>query len=238
MRLSRSDSPQRSSDMVNLMRIAQNMVRDSPGYPRMSSVLDTSDPPVSGLASDIAELDGVATRDRWGLALIQVGWLHLLVFSACQGLYATGDRAETHFLPLWGVDLIGSILILRRSLVGPSKGPLPSLFGLVARVWITFLLLTFSASMLNKLVGFETDWFKAVWATLSTFGFATMAWIFHLKFLVPAVQMSLTAMLIARFPDLAYGLYGLSWCVALHMVGLSLEWRRISAPAEGPDEDD
>lgn len=96
----------------------------------------------------------------------------------------------------------------------------------MVRVWITFLILAFSTATMNKLVGFETDWFKAIWATLSTFGFATMAWIFHLKFLIPAVQMSLTAMLIARYPDYAYGIYGISWWIALNTVGLALERRR------------
>jgi hypothetical protein len=195
----------------------------------MSSNLEPSRKRPSGLAMDIAELDEVALRDRWGLALVRIGWLHLVVFSICQYLYGIGDRAESHFLPLWGVDLIGSILIFRRSMIGPEKGPTPSLFQLVARIWITFLILAFSTATLNRLIGFETDWFKAIWATLSTFGFATMAWIFHLKFLIPAVQMSLTALLIARFPQYAYGLYGLSWCIALNAVGLSLERRRAGA---------
>jgi hypothetical protein len=192
----------------------------------MSSVPQQPTNRPSGLSADIAELDEVALRDRWGMALVSVGWFHLTVFTVCQLLYGTGDRAESHFLPLWGVDLVGSILIFRRFLVGPDRGPLPSLFVLVARIWITFLILTFSTASLNRLVGFETDWFKAVWATLSTFGFAMMAWIFHLKFLIPAVQMSLTALLIARFPAYAYGLYGISWCLALNLVGLNLERRR------------
>ena len=188
----------------------------------------------SGLASDVAQLYSVALSDRWGLALIGVGWAHVVIFLICQFLYGRGDRAEGHFLPLWGLDLIVTFLILRRSLVGPSRAPIPTLLPLIARTWITFLILTFSAAMLNKLVGFETDWFKALWATLSTFGFAMMAWIFHLKFLVPAVQMSLTAMLIARYPGFAYGIYGVSWCLALNTVGISLERRRLGFLASRP----
>ena len=180
----------------------------------------------SGLASDVARLYRVALTDRWGLALMGVGWFHLAVFLICQLLYGRGDRAESHFLPLWGLDLLGTSWIFRRFLVGPSREPVPSLLPLVARIWITFLILTFSTAMLNKLVGFQTDWFKALWATLSTFGFAMMAWIFHLKFLIPAVQMSLTAMLIARYPHFAYGIYGISWCIALNTVGIALERRR------------
>ena len=189
----------------------------------------------SGLAADVAELDQVALRDRWGKALLLVGWVHLVVFLICQTLYGRGDRAESHFLPLWGVDLVGAILIFRRFLYLPSQGQVPTLLSLVARIWITFLILAFSTASLNKLVGFETDWFKAIWATLSTFGFATMAWIFHLKFLIPAVQMSLTALLIARYPHFAYGIYGVSWWIALNSVGLALERRRAHALSRDQD---
>ncbi len=193
----------------------------------MSSVPEAPKEYPSGLAADIADLDRVALRDRWGLALVRLGWVHLAIFSICQFLYGRGDRAESHFLPLWGVDLLGAVLIFRRTI----REPIPSLFTLVVRIWITFLILTFSTATMNSLVGFETDWFKAVWATLSTFGFATMAWIFHLRFLIPAVQMSLTAMLIARYPDFAYGIYGVSWWVALNAVGLTLERRRVDSMA-------
>jgi hypothetical protein len=181
----------------------------------------------SGLASDVADLYAVALRDRWGSALAWVGWSHLGIFLICQWLYGRGDRAVAHFLPLWGLDLACGLLILRNALKAPGVRSPPSLLGVVARIWITFLILAFSAASLNSFIGFQTDWFKAVWATLSTFGFATMAWIFHLKFLVPAVQMSLTAFLIARFPGYAYGIYGLSWCLALNLVGCSLERRRM-----------
>ena len=188
----------------------------------MPSIQEFPNDNLSGLAADVAYLDRVALRDRWGMALVRVGWVHLAVFLFCQFLYGRGDRAETHFLPLWGLDLFCAIAIFRRTI----RGPAPSLFLLIARIWITFLILAFSTASLNSLVGFETDWFKAIWATLSTFGFATMAWIFHLRFLIPAVQMSLTALLIARYPAFAYGIYGASWCIALNTVGLSLERRR------------
>jgi hypothetical protein len=188
---------------------------------------DPDIPPIrrSGLEADVADMDRVALRDRWGLALIAVGWVHLAIFLICQGLFAQGDRSKSHFLPLWGVDLILAVLILRRFIGGRSRGSAPSLLPLVTRVWITFLILAFSSANLNSLIGFETDWFKANWATLATFGFATMAWIFHLAFLIPAVQMSMTALLIARHPEWAYLIYGASWCLALNGVGLVLERR-------------
>jgi hypothetical protein len=183
--------------------------------------------PMSGLALEIGELDRVASRDRWGLALIAVGWSHLAVFLVCQGLFSLHDRASTHYVPLWGLDLASTLLIFRHFIGGASRGP--ALRRVVVRVWITFLILAFSAAVLNVVVGQETDWFKAIWATLATFGFATMAWILHLGFLIPAVQMSLTALLIARNPDGAYWIYGVSWCLALNGVGLVLHRRRVRA---------
>jgi hypothetical protein len=192
---------------------------------------DSDSPTVrkSGLAADVAEMDLVALRDRWGRGLVAVGWVHLALFLICQGLFAQGDRAKSHFLPLWGVDLVLAVLIFRRFLRGQSRGPAPALLPLVIRVWITFLILAFSSASLNSLIGFETDWFKASWSTLATFGFATMAWVFHLAFLIPAVQMSLTALMIARHPEWAYLIYGVSWCLALNGVGLVLERRRALA---------
>ena len=182
----------------------------------------------SGLAADVANLYAVALRDRWGVALAVVGWVHLAIFLACQWLYSGGDRLESHYLPLWGLDLGVGLLILRGFLMSSDSESPPPLTLVVARVWVTFLILAFSSAILNAVVGFETDWFKASWATLSTFGFAMMAWICHLKFLVPALQMSLTAMLIARYPASAYALYGGSWCLALNVVGYALEKRRIA----------
>ena len=67
------------------------------------------------------------------------------------------------------------------------------------------------------------DWFKPVWCTLSTFGFAMTAWLVSRWFLVPAVQMSLTGMMMVRFPEHAYFIYGISWWIALHTVALALE---------------
>jgi hypothetical protein len=54
-----------------------------------------------------------------------------------------------------------------------------------------------------------------------------------LWFLVPAVQMSLTAMLMARWTPHSYLFYGLSWWLALHLVAFALERLRRRAIARG-----
>lgn len=185
----------------------------------------------AGLAADVAEIARVAVRDRWGLTLMAVGWVHLAIFLVCFTLISVGDRTEIHFLALWAAELAAVIAIVRGTIGHRSRGPAPALLGLAIRVWITFLILSLNVASLNTLSGLENDWFKPIWGTLSTFGFAMMAWIFHLGFLVPAVQMSLTALLMSRFPDQAYAIYGVSWWLALHGVGITLERKRVVAPA-------
>jgi hypothetical protein len=76
------------------------------------------------------------------------------------------------------------------------------------------------------------DWFKPVWATLSTFGFATTAYLVNPWYFVPAVQMYFTGLLMVTFPEYSYLIYGLSWFAAFEGIGLILERRRVrTAPA-------
>ncbi len=188
--------------------------------------------PTSGLDADVDALARAAVGERWGRPLMAIGWCHLGLFSICQVLFARGDRSGWHFLPLWGLDLGVALTIFRRTIGDPGRRPAPPLLGVLLRIWATFFLLCFSVAWLNSRIGFATDWFKSVWATLAAFGFATMAWIIHPAFLVAAVQMSVTGLLIARFPGEAYGIYGASWCLALNGLGLAIERRRRSRPAD------
>jgi hypothetical protein len=101
----------------------------------------------------------------------------------------------------------------------------------VARVWVTFLILSFNLASMNTLTGLDREWFRPVLCTLSTFGFATMAYLIHLRFFVPAVQMYFTGLLMVRFPMHGYLIYGLSWWLALEGIGWTLELRRRRAEA-------
>ena len=173
-------------------------------------------------AALVEDLARVAVRDRWGRGLMVVGWVHLGIFLVCQGLYARGDRAPAHFLPLWMADLAG-LLITFRAIAGRGWSRATPLAGVIVRVWATYLILTFNAATMNRLMGGSADWFKSSWATLATFGFATMAWLLGLRFLIPAVQMYFTGLLMVEYPEYNYLIFGLSWWVALQAIGLSLE---------------
>jgi hypothetical protein len=176
-----------------------------------------------GLTTDLAELTRVALRDRWGLGLMAIAWVHLATFMLCHAMFRAGNMDPPKYLLAWLIEMLVVVVLLRRMVTSNGRHTPPPLIGLLARVWVTFIILGLSVASLNRLSGSPPDWFKAVWCTLSTFGFAMMAWITTLWFLVPAVQMSLTGFLIAKNPDDAYLIYGISWWIVLHVVAITME---------------
>ncbi len=186
-----------------------------------------------GLAFDLAEFRREALAGRWSLGLMAIAWVHLGTFLTCYIMYQAGDLAPPRYLIAWFLEFLVVVGLTRRMVTGGGRHRPPPLTGLLARVWITFLILGFSAASLNNLTGMPPEWFKPMWGTLSTFGFAMMAWLVSLWFLVPAVQMSLTAMLMARWTPHAYLFYGISWWLALHLVALATERARRGAIARG-----
>ena len=184
----------------------------------------------SAMIPSFGQLVREARSRRLGVGFVWLGWFHCLIFACCEFLYLRGDRAAIHYLPLWGIDLAFAVLILRHRLpITPGSGE-RGWNPVALRVWLTFAILCFSSASLNSLTGFEVDWFKISWSLLGTFAFATMAWIFHLAFLIPAVQMSLTGLLIAACPRHSYLIFGVSWLVILNALGCLLEipsWKRL-----------
>jgi hypothetical protein len=191
-----------------------------------------------------AELDRavVEGNGRWSRALAAVAWIHLLTFAACQALHDPLRERDVRHLVLWIVELAVVILTMRR-VAGLGWFWSSPAINVIARLWVTFLILSFNVATLNALTGWESLWFKASWGTLSTFLFAALAWLFTPKFLIPAVQMYFTALLMARFPDWNNLIYGVSWWLALlgtaivvrrreHAAGVSSRSRRESEVAQ------
>ena len=146
-------------------------------------------------------------------------------------LYTHGDRAKTHFMALWGLELI-AVLVIFRFVSGRGWQRATPLAGIVLRVWATFLILSFNVASLNTLTGWTLDWFKPVWATLSTFVFATLAWLITPRFLILAVQMYFTGLLMVYFPKWNYLIYGLSWFAALQAIALDLRRNGVAPPKD------
>lgn len=199
----------------------------------MSWTQGTRSPDGLDLGSIRTQVLSQARSGRFGRGLIIVGWLHCGLFGICEYLFLRGDRAALHFLPLWFADVALAFLILRPRLPAGTRDH-PHHSGRVAiRVWLTFAILCLTSASLNSITGFQIDWFKISWSILSTFAFATMAWIFHIALLIPAVQMSLTGLLIAAYPDHAYAIFGVSWLMALNGLGIVIERSPAARPSSG-----
>jgi hypothetical protein len=111
---------------------------------------------------------------------------------------------------------------------------LPQGIHFIGRLWLTLLILSFSLSTLNATIGWETLWFKAAWGTLSSFFFATLAWLVTPWFLVLAFWMYFTALLMARFMEWNNVIYGVSWWMALMIVAWRVRRRERRATENRP----
>jgi len=171
----------------------------------------------------IEELNRSAVRKRLSIGLAGVACINLVSFTLCQIIYVHDGRADFRHPLLWFLELAAVLAFLRRSL-GRGWIRSSSAINLVVKLWTTFLILSFNLVTLNSFTGFELAWYKPVWATLSTFLFASLAWAFSPWFFVPAVQMWATGLLMVNFPDWSFLIYGVSWWLAL--MGIAIHLRR------------
>jgi hypothetical protein len=166
-----------------------------------------------------SELDRAIVRGagRWSRALVAVGCVHFLAFVVCHCLQSPSRHSDPRHILVWFAELVAVFAALR---VFAGKGWLwsPQAIHLVARLWLTLLVLSFSLATLNAIIGWETLWFKAAWGTLSSFFFAALAWLITPRFLVLAVWMYITALLMARFMDYNNLIYGTSWWLVLLVI--------------------
>ncbi|MFO0892180.1 MAG: hypothetical protein U0790_23960 [Isosphaeraceae bacterium] len=160
------------------------------------------------------ELRQPHVRRRLALALAGVGWIHLFCFLGCQAAYDPSIGTDLRHPLLWLTELV-AVLYLLRNVLGKGWIRSSSALNLIAKFWTTFLILSFNLVTLNAITGFELAWFKPVWATLSTFLFASLAWLFTPWFFIPAVQMWASGVLMVSFPEWCFLIYGVTWWIAL-----------------------
>ena len=159
-------------------------------------------------------------QGRWSRALAAVAWIHLACFLGCQALHDPSRQSDPRLVLVWGAELV-AVIVAMRAIVGPRWFAASPAVGVVTRFWVTFLILSFNLVMLNALTGWESRWYKPAWGTLSTFFFASLAWLFTPRFFIPAVQMYFTALLMVYFKNTENLVYGVSWWLAL----LGIAWR-------------
>jgi hypothetical protein len=197
------------------MRFAA-MIEPSVEEDRCDTDLTTSRvvPDWRALLSD--EIDHAIVRGggRWSRALMAVAWIHLLAFVICHNLHSPRQGSDPRHILVWFAELV-TVFVAMRIFAGKGWFWSPQAIHMIGRLWLTLLILSFSLSTLNATIGWQTLWFKAAWGTLSSFFFAALAWLITPRFLILAVQMYVTALLMARFMNWNNLIYGVSWWLAL-----------------------
>lgn len=173
-----------------------------------------------------ADLDGAFERGagKWSRAIAAVAWIHLGCFLVCQAIYQPDVPRDARHFYIWVVEFF-AVLAAMRAIAGPRWMKSSAAIGVAARLWITFLILSFNVVSLNELTGWDTRWYRPVWGTLSTFLLASMAWLFSLRMFVLAVQMYFTGLLMLYFKHLDNLIYGVSWWMALMAISFRIRAR-------------
>jgi hypothetical protein len=182
-----------------------------------------------------AEIDEAIVRGggRWSRALMAVAWIHLFAFIVCHNLHSPGQDSDPRHILVWFIELV-TVFVAMRIFAGKGWFWSPQAIHFIGRLWLTLLILSFSLSTLNATIGWQTLWFKAAWGTLSSFFFATLAWLIAPRFLILAVQMYVTALLMARFMDWNNLIYGASWWLALMEIAWMVRRRERESRAVVP----
>jgi hypothetical protein len=202
----------RSKSIERLDVTVQSLIEQEPRERR--SALDAAANAWKNALREELDRTVASGNGRWSRALMAVAWIHLVAFLGCHALHSPGRESDPRHILVWFIELVAVFLAMR---VFAGKGWFwsPPAIHFVARLWLTLLILSFSLSTLNATIGWETLWFKAAWGTLGSFFFATLAWLITPRFLILAVQMYFTALLMARFMEWNNLIYGFSWWLAL-----------------------
>jgi hypothetical protein len=163
-----------------------------------------------------------ARQRRWGLALVLVGWLHLLAFSLCWYLTFREYHEAAGYLGIWAGEVLGMALIFR--LCGgprPAEAASP-LQRFLVRVWVSYFVLAFNLGSMNTLRGHHLFELFPATASLASFAFLVMTFAVSRRFFAAVVIMFAAGLLMAAFLLHAYLIFALAWWLVLEAVGLHL----------------
>jgi hypothetical protein len=187
-------------------------------------------------AAQIDQLGRLARRRRWGLALLLVGWLHLVAFSLCYYLtIAQGYHESAGYLAIWAGELCGVGLIFRLCGGARQAGAPPPLARFVFRLWAAYFVLAFNLGTMNTLRGHRMFELFPAMASLASFAFLVMAFAVSRRFFAAVLVMFAAGLLMAANLLHAYLIFALAWWLVLHGVGLALLAGRRSSPALDAD---
>ncbi len=182
------------------------------------------------------QLYGWARQHNWGLALLLIGWLHLLAFLLCYYLTIAQQYHDSPgYLALWVGEVIGVGLIVRLcTRRRPGDPPFPTLGRFVVRLWLAYLILAFNLCTMNGLRGHHLFELFPAMATLASFGFLVMTFAVDRRFFRAVLVMFAAGLLMSAFLLHAYLVFALAWWMVLNGIGLSLSVKAVEDVTTAP----
>jgi hypothetical protein len=178
-----------------------------------------------------AQLAESARERRWPLALLLVGWLHLVAFSACYYLTIVQDYHQpVGYLSIWVSEFLGMGLIFWLC-TGPRRSDRSStLERFIVRVWAAYFVLAFNLCSMNSLRGHKMFEFFPAMASLASFAFLVMTFAVCRKFFAAVLIMFVSGLLMAAYLLHAYMIFAVAWWLVLNAIGVAL-WHQAPAHA-------
>jgi hypothetical protein len=172
-----------------------------------------------------------ARQRRWGLALVLIGWLHLLAFSFCYFLTIACDYHQAAgYLAIWVGELLG-VGVIYRLCAGSRTAdtPAPPAERFLVRIWVAYFLLAFNLGTMNTLRGHKLFELFPAMASLASFAFLVMTFAISRRFFAAVLVMFASGLVMAAYLLHAYLTFALAWWLVLNGIGLGLWWSRDGA---------
>ncbi|MFO0957444.1 MAG: hypothetical protein U0800_08245 [Isosphaeraceae bacterium] len=172
-----------------------------------------------------ADARNTLARGRWPAAFLAIGWIHLAYFVVLQLIDDNQPHSDLRHPLVWILELLTilGVLTWAGGLRWFAASPAVSVF---ARLWGTFLILSFNLSAMNAQTGWSMNWYKPVWANLSAFLFAMLGSFFQPRYFLLACLMFVTGLAMLHLPDWDYLIYGVSWWICIEIIGIGLLRRK------------
>ena len=168
------------------------------------------------------QLELLSARRNWGWALLLVGWLHLVTFCFCHYLTTIGYHQSPGYLAMWVGELLGMVVIFRVCGGTRIADPVLPLELFIRRVWLAYFLLAFNLGSMNTLRGHALFEFFPATASLASFAFIMMSLVVSWRFLIAAVVMFVSGLLMAANLLNEYLVFAFAWWLVLNGIGMSL----------------
>jgi hypothetical protein len=175
----------------------------------------------------VEQLERTAALENHWLMCVLLGWEMLAACALSHYLLkGLGIQIRWPYAVVWLVQIFVALGTIKLVTGRPRIEESP-LEPINKWVWLMFIFLSINVMVLNATANQPLFVFLPVLATLSSFAFTFMAAGISRRFALAGVFMFLVGIMMARFPEQSFLIYGFSWLLVLHAIAMVLYRRRL-----------